>query len=67
MNKSTKTPTLTEALKAAVENSGQSVNAIALAAGISQSQLARFVSGERDLRLATADRLAVFFGLRLVR
>ena len=34
-------------------------------AGVSPIVISRFVSGERDLRMATADRLAAVLGLRL--
>lgn len=40
--------------------------ALAKATGVSEGVLSRFVNGERDLRLATVDRLASALGLELV-
>jgi transcriptional regulator with XRE-family HTH domain len=39
---------------------------VAKRAGISQIMISRFVSGERDIRLATADKLAHALGMKLV-
>jgi hypothetical protein len=58
---------LADQLREAIENSGRSINSIALAAGVPQPVLQRFVSGERDIRLETADKLADYFGMRLTR
>jgi len=38
---------------------------IAQDAGVSQIVVSRFLSGERDIRLATADKLAEALGLKL--
>ena len=58
--------TLSEQLRAAIENSGLSVYRIAKDSGVPQQTLQRFVTGQRDIRLAqTADRLAEYFGMRL--
>jgi plasmid maintenance system antidote protein VapI len=38
---------------------------IAQAAGVSQIVISRFISGERDIRMATADKLAEALGLTL--
>jgi len=57
--------TMAETLRKAVEDSGMTVAAISRGAGIAQPVLHRFVSGERDLTLRTADKLAVYFGLEL--
>lgn len=51
------------ALKAALESSPQSIYKICQEAGISQIVVSRFLSGERDIRLTTADRLAKILGL----
>ena len=56
---------MAETLRKAIEDSGESVNAIAVAAGIPQPVLSRFVAGHRDLALRTADKLAKHFGLEL--
>ena len=42
------------------------INALAVAAGIPEPVLHRFVSGDREnIRLDTADKLCRFFGVRL--
>ena len=57
--------TMREVIIQAIEESGNSVRSIALAAGISQPQLSRFVNGERDLLLDAADKVAKSLGLEL--
>jgi plasmid maintenance system antidote protein VapI len=57
--------TMAEILRRAVCASGQTVAAVSRGAGISQPVLHRFVKGERDLTLRTADRLAGYLGLEL--
>jgi hypothetical protein len=47
-----------DALRHAIQTSPKSVYQIRKEAGISQIVVSRFLSGERDIRLATADRLA---------
>jgi DNA-binding phage protein len=49
----------------AIEASGKSVRSVALNAGISQPQLHRFMTGERDLLLDAVDKLAKSLGLEL--
>lgn len=58
-------PSMRETIIKAIDDSGRSVRSIALAAGISQPQLSRFVKGERDLLLEAADRVARSLGLGL--
>lgn len=58
---------LQDQLRQAVHDSGLSVYAVAKGSGIAQPVLHRFVAGERDLTLATASRLADYFGMRLTR
>ena len=60
-----KTTTISDALRAAILDSGTTVYAVAKGSGVSQPALSRFLSGERDLRLASADRLAAYFGMEL--
>jgi len=55
-----------EQLQEAIEGYG-SVYAVARDSGVSQSCIQRFMVGERDLLLATADRLCEFFGMHLTR
>lgn len=70
--KSRKTPSgepfsLAEILRDAARRSGLSVYRIAKDAGVDQSTLNKFLKGERDgLQLDIADRLFVFFGLKVV-
>ena len=49
---------LSETLREAIRSSGKSVYQIAKAANVSQIVVSRFLSGERDIRMETADRLA---------
>ena len=57
---------LSEALKRAIQESKITVYQIAKEARVSQIFISRFLSGERDIRLATADKLANALGLKLV-
>jgi hypothetical protein len=56
---------LSQALWEALRASGKSVDQIAQDAGVAQIVVSRFVSGERDIRMATADKLAEALGLKL--
>src|SRR4051794_21605146 len=47
-------PTMADVLRRAVRDAGESVNAVAKAAGVPQPVLYRFMTGERDLTLDTA-------------
>ena len=58
---------LSQALRDALRTSDKSMYQIAKDAGVSQIVLSRFVSGERDIRMATADKLAATLGLTLAR
>lgn len=67
MGTSRKTPRgIDETLREAIGRSGKSHYQIAKDAGVAPAQLDRFVAGERDLRLATAARVATALGLTLV-
>jgi plasmid maintenance system antidote protein VapI len=57
--------TMAHVLLRAVRESGLTVNAVAVAAGVPQPVLHRFVAGERGLNLATAQKLVDYFGLEL--
>jgi hypothetical protein len=57
---------LSAALKKAMKKSPKTSYQIAKDAGVSQIMVSRFLSGKRDIRLATADRLAHVLGLKLV-
>jgi transcriptional regulator with XRE-family HTH domain len=56
---------LSECLRRAIRQSERSVYEIAKEAGISQIMISRFLSGQRDIRLATADKLAGVLDLTL--
>ncbi len=66
MSKSKQKPTMTAAIKTAIEESGVSRYEISKATGILQTSLSRFMRGETSLRLDKADVLADYLGLRLV-
>ena len=54
-----------ETLREAIRGSGMTHYALGKEAGVAPAQLDRFVSGERDLKLATAARVAEALGLVL--
>ena len=56
---------MSEALKAAIEDSGMTRYAISKATGVAQPSLSRFVRGERSLSLDAVDALAEFLDLEL--
>ena len=56
---------MTEQLRQAIEQSGQTRYAIWRATGIDQAQLSRFMVGERGLSLDAVDRLCAHLGLEL--
>jgi transcriptional regulator with XRE-family HTH domain len=58
-----KAGSISDALRAAIQASPRSVYQICKDSGISQIVVSRFLSGERDIRLTTADRLATALGL----
>ena len=66
MGKSKSKPTMTEALRAAIDASSVSRYRIARATGILEPALCRFMQGKTSLRLDRADRLAAYLGLHLV-
>lgn len=58
---------LTDALRAAVRESGRPLLQVAREAGVERASLSRFVRGLNSLRLDVADKLAVYFGLTISR
>ncbi len=56
---------IADSLKQAIRASDRSVYQIAKESGISQIVITRFLSGERDIRMATADKLARVLHLQL--
>lgn len=65
--KKPKASSLTDDLKAAIQASGVSVYQLSKDCGVAQPVLSRFLSGQRDIYLATAEKLATHFGLRFTR
>jgi transcriptional regulator with XRE-family HTH domain len=61
----TQNDSLSELLRRSIRESERSVEEIAAGAGVSPVVIARFVSGERDIHMATADRLARSLGLEV--
>ncbi len=59
--------TLSEALRAAIVDSGMSLRQIAEETGLRHPSISRFLAGKTSLRLDLADRLAVLFGLQVIR
>jgi hypothetical protein len=57
---------ISDALRGAIQSSSKSVYQICKEAGISQIVVSRFLSGQRDIRLATADRLAKALGIAVL-
>jgi hypothetical protein len=56
---------LIAALRSALQTNEKSLYQISREAGVSRIVVSRFLSGERDIRLTTADRLARVLGLSL--
>ena len=65
--KSNRTLTLTEQLSAAIADSGLSIYRIAKDSGVPQATLQRFVSGQRDMRLSNANKVAAYLELHLTK
>ena len=60
-----RTLTLSEQLRAAIAESGQSLQQLAQESGVDVAALSRFVRGERTLTMTTADRLAAYLKLQV--
>jgi transcriptional regulator with XRE-family HTH domain len=58
---------LSEMVRKAISESGETLVSIADKTDISASQLSRFVRGERDLTLGSADEVCKVLGLSLVK
>jgi hypothetical protein len=57
---------LSEKLRKTIISSKQSRYAIAVGSGVDHAVLRRFVRGERDIKLRTAESLCAYLGLELV-
>lgn len=64
-DKITRADSLSGLLRRAIRESGRSFGEIAESIKVSPALIARFVSGERDIHMATADRLARSLGLEV--
>lgn len=64
MSKRQKSETMSDQLRRAIRDSGLSVYAISKGSGVSQPVVARFSTGQRDIRMETADKLFAFFQMR---
>ena len=60
-----KRETIPQALRTAIRQSGKTVYQIAKNSGVAHPVILRFLSGKRDIRLATAEKLAQSLGLEL--
>jgi plasmid maintenance system antidote protein VapI len=56
---------ISDALRQAIADSGMAHVALERATGVKRQSIAKFLRGERSLRLDMADRLVAFFGLEL--
>jgi plasmid maintenance system antidote protein VapI len=56
---------MSQALRAEIIRSKKTRYAIAVGAGVDHAVLRRFLNGERDIKLHTAERLAGYLGLQL--
>lgn len=59
--------TISEELRTAILKSKLTRYAIAVGSGIDHAVLRRFMNGERDIKLRTADQIANFLGLELAK
>jgi transcriptional regulator with XRE-family HTH domain len=58
-------PQISAVLRKAIQASEMNVHQLAKETGVSHPIILRFLSGERDIRLATADKLAATLGVRV--
>lgn len=58
--------TISEALREAILNSGETRYAIAHGAGVEQASLSRFIRGQTGLTTVSLDRLGLYLGLAVV-
>lgn len=58
---------LSEQLRKAILSSKKTRYAIAIGSGVDHAVLRRFIRGERDIKLKTAESLADYLGLELAK
>ncbi len=54
---------MTDTLRQAVKQSGETLYAISKATGVNHDSLTRFMRGDTSLRLDVADKLAAYLGI----
>lgn len=57
---------LSDPLRCRIIESGLPINTLAKATGIQRMSLHRFIEGQTSIRLDVADKLATYFGMRLL-
>ena len=62
-----KKPTMTEALRRAIAESGESFKGLERKTGLTRQSLMKFARGEQSLHLDLADKLAAYFGIEVKR
>ena len=62
-----KTPSVSEQLRKALKDSGQTTSELQDATGVDRSVLSRFMRGERGMTTPSLDSLCAHLGLRLTR
>ena len=58
---------ISESLRSYIKRDGRSLYALAEVTGVNRGVLSRFVRSERDIGMATADRLCKALGLKLTK
>jgi Helix-turn-helix len=66
MGRKKASPTLADVIHQTIIDRGLSSYAVGKLAGVDESQIQRFMNGERDLTLATGGKVATALGLALV-
>lgn len=54
-----------ELFRAAIENTGLKIKELSKITGVSESQLSRFIRGERTIKLTTAEKIAAVVNLEI--
>lgn len=65
MGASKPTEPMSDVLRRAIVESGETYLGLSKATGVTRASIQRFVDGRNSLRLDLADRLAAYFGLSL--
>lgn len=58
---------ITAQLRSAIKDSGATLYRIAKDSGVSYAVVHRFASGERQIKLDAADKLAEYFGMKMTK